>query len=108
MVSVGIGPDVGGGTTLAPGADPSDGLADIMVSRATSAAARLGYLVGLGRGQHTSRDDVHTFRGRTVTVAGEEFWTSADGELSGPERRRTWRVESGAYRLIRPRTPRRP
>lgn len=102
MVSVGIGPDVGGGTTLTPGANPSDGLADVMVSRAVAPVARLGYLLHLRRGEHTSREDVHTFRGRTVTVAGEEFFTSADGELGGPERRRTWRVEPGAYRLIRP------
>lgn len=103
MVSVGIGPDVGGGTTLTPGADPSDGRADVMISRSVGRLARLGYAVRLGRGEHTRRDDVVTVRGRQVTVSGEEFWTSADGEIDGPERRRTWRVEPGAYRLLRPR-----
>ena len=103
MVSIGIGPDVGGGTTLTPDADPEDGRVDVMVSRAVSRFAQLGYVVRLGRGEHTERDDVVTFRGHRVTVSGEEFWTSADGELDGPERRRTWRIEPGAYRLLRPR-----
>ncbi|WP_235736233.1 diacylglycerol/lipid kinase family protein [Nocardioides alcanivorans] len=103
MVSVGIGPDVGGGTTLTPDADPSDGKADVMVSRAVSRLAQLGYVARLGRGEHTERNDVVTIRGHQVTVSGEKFWTSADGELDGPERRRTWRVEPGAYQLLRPR-----
>lgn len=102
MVSIGIGPDVGGGTTLTPDADPSDGRVDVMISRAVSRTAQLGYLVRLGRGEHTDRDDVVTVRGSRVTVSGEEFWTSADGEIDGPERRRTWRIEPGAYRLMRP------
>ena len=86
-----------------PDADPEDGRVDVMVSRAVSRFAQLGYVVRLGRGEHTQRDDVVTFRGHRVTVSGEEFWTSADGELDGPERRRTWRIEPGAYRLLRPR-----
>lgn len=103
MVSIGIGPDVGGGTTLTPGADPGDGRVDVMISRAVSRTAQLGYLLRLGRGDHTDRDDVVTVRGSQVTVSGEQFWTSADGEIDGPERRRTWRLEPGAYRLSRPR-----
>ena len=37
-----------------------------------------------------------------MTVSGDEFWISADGEISGPERHRTWRVEPGAYSFILP------
>ncbi|CAM3158612.1 diacylglycerol kinase family protein [Nocardioides dubius] len=101
MVSVGIGPDVGGGTTLTPDARPDDGRADVMVSRAIGVWARIGYAVRLGRGEHTERADVLTVRGRSIALRGEEFFTSADGELGGPYRERTWTVMPAAYRLLR-------
>jgi diacylglycerol kinase (ATP) len=37
-----------------------------------------------------------------VIVSGDEFWISADGEISGPERQRCWHVEPGAYSFILP------
>jgi hypothetical protein len=37
-----------------------------------------------------------------VTVSGTEFWCSADGELYGPERHRSWRLEPAAYSMIVP------
>ena len=53
--------------------------------------------------EHGERDDVVTLRGRTVKVSGESFWLSADGEISGPERSRSWRLERAAYSMILPR-----
>ena len=44
-----------------------------------------------------------SLRGSTVSVTGEEFWVSADGEIYGPERSRTWRIERAAYRMVLPR-----
>ena len=41
-------------------------------------------------------------RGREVSVSGEEFYCSADGEIYGPERQRTWHVEPAAYSMILP------
>ena len=41
-------------------------------------------------------------RGREVSVSGERFWISADGEISGPERHRTWHVEPAAYSMVLP------
>jgi hypothetical protein len=38
-----------------------------------------------------------------VTVEGEAFWLSADGEIEGPMRHRTWRVVPAAYSLLLPR-----
>ncbi|HEX7740311.1 MAG TPA: diacylglycerol kinase family protein [Marmoricola sp.] len=102
MVAVGNGASIGGGTEVTPGADPSDGAADVMVSFATGPLDRLGYALRLGRGDHTRRDDVLTFQGQQVSVVGDDFWISADGEISGPERRRTWHVEPGAYSLLVP------
>ena len=102
MVAVGNGANVGGGTELTPDADPGDGRVDVMVSRAIGPLARFGYAAALVRGKHPERDDVIYLRGTTVTVSGEEFWCSADGEIYGPERHRSWRVEPAAYSLVVP------
>ncbi|KQY57713.1 MULTISPECIES: diacylglycerol/lipid kinase family protein [unclassified Nocardioides] len=102
MVALGNGSDVGGGTSLNPDADPADGKVDVMVSRAVGRLDRIAYVAHLSRGEHEGRDDVVSLRGSQVTVAGDEFWASADGEIHGPERRRTWRVVPGAYSLLRP------
>lgn len=102
MVAVGNGASVGGGTELTPHADPGDGKADVMVSFATGPQARVGYAVDLLRRRHPARDDTVYLRGSRVSVSGEEFWLSADGEITGPERRRSWHVERAAYSLLLP------
>lgn len=102
MLSIGNGASVGGGTELTPEADPSNGSVDVMVAFATDPLARLGYAIDLVRRRHVERDDVAYLRGTRVSVTGEDFWISADGEISGPERRRTWHVEPGAYSLLVP------
>jgi diacylglycerol kinase (ATP) len=102
MVAVGNGSQVGGGTGLVPHADPRDGLVDVMVARSIGPLARLGFGARLVTGRHPERDDVTYLRGSTVSVSGEEFWCSADGEVYGPERHRTWRVEPAAYSLVVP------
>jgi diacylglycerol kinase (ATP) len=103
MVAVGNGANVGGGTELTPYADPGDGQVDVMVARSIGPLARFGYGAKLLSGRHPERDDVDYLRATTVTVSGEEFWVSADGEIYGPERRRSWRVEPAAYSMIVPR-----
>lgn len=103
MVAIGNGANVGGGTEITPEADPEDRLVDVMISRAVSPGAKLGYVLRLGRGTHVDRDDVLYLRGREVSVRGEDFWMSADGEIYGPERHRTWRLEPAAYRMVLPR-----
>ncbi|MEU6667140.1 diacylglycerol kinase [Streptomyces sp. NPDC046727] len=40
--------------------------------------------------------------GRTVTVTGADFRYRADAAVSGPVRRRTWRVAEGAWGLVLP------
>ena len=100
MIAVGNGSNVGGGTEVNPDADTEDGLLDVMVSRAVSPMAKLGYVARLRKGEHEERDDVVSFRGRSVKVSGDEFWMSADGEISGPERSRSWRLEPAAYCMI--------
>ncbi len=102
MVSVGNGANVGGGTELTPEADPEDGKVDVMISHAVGTVAKLGYAMSLRRGEHHHRDDVQYHRGSQVTISGDEFYISADGEISGPERQRSWRVEPQAYSFILP------
>ena len=102
MVAVGNGASVGGGTELTPDADPEDGRLDVMVSFATGPLERLAYVWHLRTGEHTEREDVTSVRARQVTVSGEDFFLAADGEISGPERRRSWHLEQGAYKMIVP------
>lgn len=102
MVAIGNGGNVGGGTELNPEADTEDGKLDVMISRAVKPMAKLGYVARLRKGEHEERDDVVSLRGTSVKVSGDEFWLSADGEISGPERSRSWRLERAAYTMILP------
>lgn len=102
MVAVGNGASVGGGAELTPEADPEDGKVDVMISKSVEPLAKLGYAAHLARGRHHERDDVIYLRASAVSVAGDSFWCSADGEISGPERRRTWHVEPAAYSMVLP------
>ena len=102
QVAIGNGASVGGGTRLTPGADPGDGRADVMISRATGPVSRLIYAARLAVGTHPEHADVETRRALQVTISGEEFWISADGEISGPERHRSWRLQPAAYSLVLP------
>jgi YegS/Rv2252/BmrU family lipid kinase len=102
MVSVGNGPTVGGGAEITPEADPGDGKVDVMISFAIGPLARVGYALRFRRGEHHHRDDVVYLRGSTVSISGQSFYCSADGELYGPESNRTWRVERGAFRMPLP------
>ena len=103
QVSIGNGSAVGGGTELTPEADPEDGRLDLMVSYAIGPLARFGYAFRLSKGEHHERSDVLYLRASTVSVSGQAFFCSADGELYGPERNRTWRIEKAAYAMILPR-----
>ncbi|WP_148612050.1 diacylglycerol/lipid kinase family protein [Nocardioides rubriscoriae] len=102
QVAVGNGSSVGGGTDLVPDAEADDGRLDLMVSRATGPVSRLVYASRLALGSHPEHADVDYLRGQSVTVTGEEFWISADGEISGPERHRSWRLQRAAYEMVLP------
>jgi diacylglycerol kinase (ATP) len=102
QVALGNGPSVGGGTALTPHAHPCDGEIDVMVSFAAGPIARAGFAARLATGAHPRRHDVRYLRGCSVSVTGQSFYISADGEISGPERNRTWRLEESAYSVILP------
>ena len=102
MVAVGNGATIGGGAEVTPEADPEDGKMDVMISFAIGPLARFGYAFGFRRGEHHERADVKYVRASTVSISGQNFYCSADGEVYGPERHRTWRVERSAMRMTLP------
>ena len=103
MVAIGNGANIGGGTEVTPYADPESGSVDVMVSRAVSPLAKLSYTMKMAReGSHLEHPDVDYHRGQTVSVSGESFYCSADGEIYGPERQRSWHVQPAAYRFVLP------
>jgi YegS/Rv2252/BmrU family lipid kinase len=103
MVSIGNNSSVGGGAELTPEADPESGKMDVMVSFAVGPLARFAYAAHLRKGEHHRRDDVRYLRASTVSISGQSFYCSADGEVYGPERTRTWHVEPAAFRMALPR-----
>jgi diacylglycerol kinase family enzyme len=103
MLGVCNGPTIAGGTPLAPGAIPDDGLADVVLSTATGPVARAAFATALLAGSHGERPDVRIVRGREVTVSGPPAEAVADGELKPPAGRRTWRVEPSAWSVSVPR-----
>lgn len=102
QVAVGNGRYVGGGAPLTPTARPDDGQLDVLVAATRNLPSRLAYAAGLLVGRHGERDDVTSVRGMRVEISGAEFWCSADGELTGPFRRRAWRVLPAAYSILGP------
>jgi YegS/Rv2252/BmrU family lipid kinase len=102
MVAIGNGPTVGGGAEVTPEADPESGTMDVMISFAVGPLARFGYVRNLRKGEHPERDDVLYLRASTVSISGQSFYCSADGEVYGPERTRTWRVEPDAFKMSLP------
>ncbi|TQK69298.1 MULTISPECIES: diacylglycerol kinase family protein [unclassified Nocardioides] len=102
MVAVGNGASVGGGTELTPDAEPHDGEVDVLIATPRGPLARLGYLVRLPFARHEEHRDVRILRGRTVRVSGTAFECNSDGEIDGPVRSRTWRVQPAAYAMVVP------
>jgi hypothetical protein len=60
------------------------------------------YAVRLGFARHHLAEEATYLRGTSVSVTGGPFWVSADGEIYGPERQRTWHVEPAAYSMLLP------
>ena len=102
MVGIANGRTIGGGAELAPGAQPDDGLLDVVVATSTGPLARLGFAVALREGEHVGREDVLVVRGRSGPGTGDAFPLNADGELDGPVQRRSWTVRPGAWSLVVP------
>lgn len=103
MVAIGNGPNVGGGAEITPEADPEDGRMDVMISYSVGPLTRFGYAAHFRKGEHHLRDDVTYLRATTVTISGQPFYCSADGEIYGPQRRQTWHLQRDAMTMVLPR-----
>jgi YegS/Rv2252/BmrU family lipid kinase len=103
QVAIGNGPHVGGGTELIPGADPTSGHMLVIVSRTVGPLSRLVYVARLKGGSHHLMKEVSRKHASVVTVEGDRFWLTADGELSGPNRARRWELKRGALEVFAPR-----
>ncbi len=102
QVGIGNGSHIGGGTELAPQADPTDGVVDVVVSFSVARRQRFLYGIHLKRGTHEERHDVRTVRARHVSMEGDPFWCNADGELAGPITLRAWRLSPQAFSMRLP------
>ena len=106
VLQVGLlnGRTIGGGTPLAPDAEPDDGLADVVISTAVGPRARARYARLLRTGEHLAHPDVRLIRGRTVEVIaqGAPVPINADGELEDGVNRRTWSHQSRIWRMLTP------
>lgn len=58
----------GGGMMIAPGADPADGLFDVVVIAETKARDMIARMNDIYTGAHVSHPNVHVVRGRRVTA----------------------------------------
>lgn len=102
QVAIGNGSNVGGGTELIPGADATSGTITVIVSRAVGPWKRVGYMLRLRGGSHHLMKEVEQLRGREVKVEGDEFYLSADGEVTGPHTCASWELRPGAVKMFLP------
>jgi diacylglycerol kinase family enzyme len=102
LFAVSNGPTLGGGRPFAPSARLDDGLAEVLVCRASGPAGRAGFAADLLRGRHVRRDDVVVARGREVTFSGPPVRLDADGELQDAVNCRSWRVDPAAWSVLVP------
>ena len=105
MVGVANAPSIGGGTRLCPPAMPDDGLLDVIVVSAVTAAARLAFGVALRDGVHLDRDDVLHLRGAEVTIAGDPVAHDLDGEITDERASCAYRLQPRAWRMLLPDRP---
>lgn len=102
MIGVANAPSIGGGTRLVPPAVPTDGMLDVIVVSAVTAAARVAFGVALRDGVHLDREDVLHVRGSSVTVAGDPVAHDLDGEVTDERESCTYQVRPGAWRMLLP------
>lgn len=104
MLGVGNGRSIGGGTPLAPNAEPDDGLLDVVVAAVEGPRNRYAYGLALRDGVHTRRPDVRVHRGRTVVLrapdGAEPFRVNTDGEVSDQVRERSWSVRPRMWSML--------
>ena len=88
-VAIANGQFFGGGMWIAPGADPADGLFDVVIMRDVSRIETMRNLPKVYAGRHLENSKVTVVRGRKVTavpiekIGGEPVLIEVDGESPG-------------------------
>ncbi len=101
-VAVANSPYYGGGMKVAPAADPTDGMLDVIFVKRTSKLRFLSNLPKVFKGTHVELDEIEVHRAREVVMrADRSFDVYADGDpiTTLPT---TVRVIPGALRVIAP------
>jgi diacylglycerol kinase (ATP) len=81
LVAIGNTSWYGGGLRIAPGADPADGLLEVVVVGPVSRRELVRTRPRLAAGTHVDHPAVTVLRGREVALHGPGLTTYADGEL---------------------------
>ncbi len=102
LVAVGNGTSYGGGMRICAGAEPDDGLLDVLVLHQISRTGLLRVFPRVFTGSHLSHPAVQVLRGSRVRVQAEGVLTYADGEPFAPVPL-TCEAVPGALRLVTPR-----
>ena len=84
LVSVGNGPQYGGGMRVCPDARLDDGLLDVTWLGAVSKVTFLRVFPSVFSGTHVSHPAVTTYRARSITIDAPGQIAYADGERIGP------------------------
>lgn len=80
LVAIGNTARYGGGMRICPGADPADGLLDVVVGGRFTRGMLMRIKPKVYRGSHIAHPLVTTYRAATVELAGEPITTFVDGE----------------------------
>jgi diacylglycerol kinase (ATP) len=80
LVAVGNTPSYGGGMKICPGADPTDGLLDVVVGAEMGRLTMMRIKPHLYNGTHVDHPLVTTYRARTVELDAPGITGYADGE----------------------------
>ncbi len=84
LVAIGNTESYGGGFRIVPGADPADGLLDVVVAQPLGRGTLMRLRPKVFKGTHVLDPRVSTYRARTVELAAEGVTAYADGERICP------------------------
>jgi diacylglycerol kinase (ATP) len=84
LVAIGNCESYGGGMRILPGADPRDGLLDVLVAAPMGRVTLARLKPRLRRGTHITDARVTTYRARQVRIHADDIIGYADGERIGP------------------------
>lgn len=99
LVAIGNCESYGGGMRILPGADPADGLLDVVVAAPLGRLTLVRLKPRLRRGTHVTDARVTTYRAREVRIHADDIIGYADGERIGPLPLEV-RCVPGAVRLL--------